>query len=411
MIDRSLRAFVFAGSLILVAGCTRTEPAPPATAPTAKTALVVSVEPVKSESVDRSVSVLGTLFGDEEATISNKVAGRVRRVQADMGDVVKGGSLLCELELEDFQLAETAARRSLEAILVRLGATQLPDDRFDLDTVATVARALAEWKNAEERLARLRALAAKGPGFVAEQTLQDAETSAAVAKASVEAERVMARALVAEARQRQAELEIARRRLHDARIQAPEGERAWSVTARLVSEGEYVKDGTALYRVVISDPLKLRAAVPERYSAVFKVGEETKVRVEAWGERVFPGKVSRVNPWVDPANRTFGVEVLVPNGDGALRPGSFGRGEVFIGREDALFVPEDAIVSFAGTTKLFVVKDGKARAVVVQTGERRQGRIEVRGIAAGDEVATRGHSALSDGAAVTIEAKAIEAKK
>jgi RND family efflux transporter MFP subunit len=154
---------------------------------------------------------------------------------------------------------------------------------------------------------------------------------------------------------------------------------------------------------VVSDPLKLRAAVPERYSAVFKVGEDATVRVEAWKERTFEGKVARVNPWVDPANRTFGVEVLVPNHDGALRPGSFARGDILVGKEPALFAPEDAVVSFAGVTKVFVVKDGKARAVAVQAGERRKGFLEVRGVDAGDQVVTRGQSVLSDGAAVAVE--------
>jgi RND family efflux transporter MFP subunit len=356
--------------------------------------------------VQRSVTVFGTLFGDEEATISNKVLGRVRRVAADVGDVVSSGAVLCQLELEDYELAHTAAVRALEAVLAKLAVTQVPGDGFDPDRVATVERARAQLENAKARFARLQGLEKKGEGFVADQTLKDAETDVSVAAATLDAERLNIQALVAEARQRKAEVAIAERKLSDATIRAPEGTRSWAVAARLVSEGEYLKEGTAVYRVLASDPLKLRAAVPERYTSELRVGLDARVRVEAWGERAFLGKISRMNPSVDVQSRTFGIEILVPNPTGDLRPGSFARAEVFTRREDAVLVPLESIVSFAGVTKLFRVDGDRAHEVVVEQRERQGDLVEVLGIAPDVPVVTRGQTVLADGLAVVVSGTA-----
>jgi RND family efflux transporter MFP subunit len=403
---RNARSLAAAAALVAgIAGCSgggAPAAAPGAAASGGRAPVVVSVEPARRESVQRSVALVGTLFGEEEAAISNKIPGRIRTIAADVGDVVTGGALLAELELEDFTLAEKAAERALEAVLARLGIAAVPDEHFDPDGVATVERAIAERENAKAKLARYFDLQRKDPGFVSKQVLDDSETAVAVAGANVDVERLAARALVAEAHQRQAELDIARRRLVDAHLIAPLGPRRWSVAARMASEGEYVKEGTPMFRLVACDVLKLRAAAPERYSPDFKIGQDAKVHVEAF-ERGFPGKVSRINPSVDLASRTFGVEVLVPNGSGDLRPGSFARADIFTRREEALLVPLDALVSFAGITKVFVESDGTAHERQITPGERHGAAIEVRGpVEAGARVVVRGQTVLADGTPVRV---------
>lgn len=364
--------------------------------------LLVATAPARVERVQRSVLVLGSLAGDEEATISNKVVGRVRRVLADVGDVVPGGAPLCELELEDFELQHAAAQRALESVLARLNVSSVPGGGFDPDTVATVARAQAQLTNARARLARLVELGKRGEGFVTDQALKDAETDVSVAVATLDAERLSVQALAAEARARRADVALVERKLRDATIRAPEGPRRWAVAARTVSQGEYLKEGTPVYRVLASDPLKLKAAVPERFIADLKIGLEARVKVAAFGERTFPGRISRLNPSVDPVNRTFGVEILIPNPEGLLLPGTFARADVLTRAEDAVLVPLEAVVSFAGVTKVFRVVDGKAREVLVAPGERIGDSIEVHGLDPGAAVVVRGQTVLADGLAVVV---------
>src|SRR4029079_19164670 len=96
----------------------------------------------------------------------------------------------------------------------------------------------------------------------------------------------------------------------------------YAVAARYSSEGELNAALTRMFRLVIDDPLKLRAHVPERHAGQIKVGQAVQVRVEA-EDKPFPGTVARINPQIDPANRTFEVEVSLPNADHVLKPGAF----------------------------------------------------------------------------------------
>ncbi len=135
------------------------------------------------------------------------------------------------------------------------------------------------------------------------------------------------------------------------------------------------------------------------------------IRVDPVPGREFPGKVTRVSPAVDVASRTVTVEAEVPNPEGVLRPGLFARAAVLLRQDQAVaFVPEGAVAYFAGITKVYVVADGVARERAVSLGARKGGLIEVvRGVKAGEQVATSGLAQLHDGAPVTIAGAAAPA--
>ena len=142
-------------------------------------------------------------------------------------------------------------------------------------------------------------------------------------------------------------------------------------------------------------------------------GQEVDLAVESLPGRTIGGRVARVNPTVDTANRTFEVEVWVPNRERLLKSGSFATASILLGADDgAVTVPEEAIVRYAGVTKLFTVVDDKAVVVPVELGSRLDISgsagavhrwVEVSGpLAVGVPVVTTGHSQLSDGAAVRV---------
>jgi membrane fusion protein (multidrug efflux system) len=158
--------------------------------------------------------------------------------------------------------------------------------------------------------------------------------------------------------------------------------------------------------------LKLQGNVPERYTAQVKAGQKAEIRVDAYPDRVFAGAISRVSPVVDRVNRTFPVEILVPNPARELRPGGFAKADILTYVDpQAVTVPAAAVVAFVGSKKVFVVRDGVARAVPVATGV--EGRDEKKGnwvelvrpdpkwIHRDSLLVTSGHSQLADGAPVT----------
>jgi membrane fusion protein (multidrug efflux system) len=184
-----------------------------------------------------------------------------------------------------------------------------------------------------------------------------------------------------------------------------DAKRVYEVAARIVTPGDFVKVGSPLIKLVDADPLKLRVPVTERRLGTIEKGQQVVVKVEAFPE-TFVGTVSRVSPAVDTATRTFAVEILVPNPDRVLKPGSFATAEIEIGREPALLVPESVVRSFAGLNKLVLVRDGKAAEQQVELGDRSDGMVEVRsGLAGEDVVVLTSAATLTSGVPVHITPK------
>jgi RND family efflux transporter MFP subunit len=239
---------------------------------------------------------------------------------------------------------------------------------------------------------------------------------------------------LAAVRHRQAILETARKRLSDTRIVAPEitaratdgavvagPPLSYPVAERFISEGEIVRAAppTKLFRLIVEDVLKLKAAVPERHASQVKPGQTVELAVESLPGRKVAGRVVRVNPTIDTANRTFEIEVQVPNAERLLKSGAFATASVLVGVDDeALTVPEEAIVRFAGVTKVFAVVADQAVAIPVTLGtrldiveplDRRRGWVEVTGeLPAGAPVVTSGQSQLAAGTPVRIRTPARE---
>jgi membrane fusion protein (multidrug efflux system) len=356
-------------------------------------AVSVSLAKAEVRPVVRTVDVTGTLWGDQDITISAKVAGRVAEVFKDVGDRVAAGEVLVQLDKTDYELARRSKQLAVEELLARLGLSEFPGADFDATKVPTVRRANLQAQNAEARYNRGKQLHDQTPPLISDQDFADLATAWEVAKSGYDVELLTARSLLTEARSRQADLDIATQQLSDTTLKAPNvaspapspvtttttpkpvasstppsttSPSSYGVASRLVSVGEYVREGTALYRLVADDPIKFRGYVPERFAGQIKPGQTVRLKVEAYPEP-FTGVLARINPQVDPASRTFLVEAVVANPDRKLQPGAFARASVETRTESATFVPTAAVVTFAGSSKVFdVTPDGMAKEVLVE---------------------------------------------
>jgi len=148
-------------------------------------------------------------------------------------------------------------------------------------------------------------------------------------------------------------------------------------------------------------PLRLQLAVPERASTSLRVGQPVRVTVEG-DPTVHEGRVSRVSPSIAEGTRTLPIEAEIPNVEGTLRPGTFAKADIVTAENQAIMIPQSALVVFAGVEKILVVKDGKAREKRVRTGLRVGDRVElIDGVSAGDVVIIA-PGGLADGSSVTI---------
>ncbi len=379
---------------IAVPGC---NPPPPSSASSNSEppTVVVTREPVQTRQIQREVLAVGTLYGFDEVTLAPKADGRVRDVHVDVGDMVLPGAVLLELDATDYELAVLEARRALDAELARLGLTSLPAGPLDVEQVPSVRRAEVSLANAKIRFERVKALFARQAASKEEYDLADTELKAAdAAKHDVITQ---ALATLASARLRQASVQLAEQRVRDAQLLAPTppGSEAWSavvgpgfspvrysVSSRLITTGDMVRSMpvTNAFRLVIDTALKLGVAIPERFAPEVHIGQPVAVSVDAHPGQTFRGVVARISPTVDAQNRTFMVQVNIPNFDRKLKCGGFARAAIQTRVDPAVkTVPPHSIVSFAGVTKIFIDDQGKARSIEISTGTRDKDWVEVIG--------------------------------
>jgi RND family efflux transporter MFP subunit len=385
-------------------GCHREDAA--SAAPGETRQIVVTLSPVRAGSADRTIDVSGTLFGQEEAVVSAKSAGRILTVEADVGDAVDPGAVLARIEPRDAELALAERRAMLRESLARLGLTEMPGEGFDPSEVPTVVRARAEESNAEARARRARQLFDQTPPLISEQDYADIQTRWEVSRSDAEVALLTARAVLAEAGTQAAAVALAEQALADTTVRAPGAaggvDLSYAVAERRVSVGEYVTEGTPMFRVVASELIKFRALVPERFAGSIAPGQAAEVWVEAYAEP-FAGKVERVAPSIDGASRMFQIEIHIPNADHRLKAGAFARGRVAFRREEGIeFVPADSVVTFAGVQKVFSVADGKAVEHRVRLGVRDGDWVEIVGGIDASEVVVTGAPVLSRNAPVRV---------
>jgi membrane fusion protein, multidrug efflux system len=165
-------------------------------------------------------------------------------------------------------------------------------------------------------------------------------------------------AAVAEANAARAAAEAQAGRLAQKEIRAPF---AGQLGIRRVNVGQYVSPGTALVTLQSLDPIDVDFTLPEKYTGRIEPGFKVSVRVESQPERSFAGEVLAVEPRIDAATRNFGVRARLPNPDGLLRAGQFGRVVLLLpGEREVLAIPRTAVEYSSYGTSVFVVRERKA---------------------------------------------------
>ena len=395
------------GFVLAAVGCSREKSgASPAGASPGERKIAITVARSDGREVERSVQIVGTLLAQEEVTLGNEWPATIDKILVDLGDRVRKDQVLIRLDERESRLEVERAAANLQAAREALArARQMLDWNR-----ANVERSQAVLADAQINLKRFQELFKEGAISASQRDSAQTQYDVAVAslranEAQYESDRAAAKNAEANVEQAIAGLELARKRLKDTEIVAPfDG----FVRKRLVNPGETYKEKTPFMSLVAIQALKLQGEVPERFAPQLGPGRQVRVEVEAYPGRTFPGAITRVSPAVDVESRTFTVEASVPNPGGILKPGFFAKASIITGMErNVPFVPEEAVVTFAGIVKVYAIADGKAEERRVTTGQRRDGWVEVlEGVKVGETVATSGLSQLATGTTVTVQAGA-----
>jgi len=357
----------------------------------------------------RFFEATGSLAGDEQTDVAPQTAGKVVAVGVDIGSYVKRGAMLVRLDDAELKLrvdqavaqveqAKANVRQAEEKIGLRSGQA------FDPNKVAEVSAARVALDLAEKNLKRAEKLIESGDvsrQFYDEQRARrdqlKEQYDVALAQARQNFAGVdVARTNVANA---QAALALARKNLSYAVIPAPiDG----FVTERTADLGEYVSPQQKVVTIVKTNPLRIRIDVPEQAIPEVKLGQSVSITTSSWPDKNFAGRVARIAPNVSATSRTLTVEAEIENVSNALKPGQFATVRLLQERAaPAVLIPGRAIVTEAGVSRVFVIKNGHAEQRLVQTGQTEGDLIEVKqGVAADEQVATSNLQQLTDGIAI-----------
>ena len=270
--------------------------------------------------------------------------------------------------------------------------------------------AKSQHDSAQQQLSLVRAGARQEDIDAAEQSVRRAREAlrlaeAATAQIEMSGQDVQAaHAAVAQAR---AGLQAAQVQADNTVVRTPIS----GVTAeRSIEPGEMAVAGVALLTVVSNDAVYLRAELPERELRRVRVGDTAAVTVDAASETPIEARVAEILPAANEDSLTFTVKVAVPNADGLLKDGMFGRARVAVERErrhDVVVIPQYALVEQATGTVVFVVEGSKAAAVPVELGLSVGGQVEVvSGLRGGEQLVVRGQGSLQGGETVAVQSGA-----
>jgi membrane fusion protein (multidrug efflux system) len=318
---------------------------------------VVSATEVKQESWEALIPAVGSVTAVQGVDVRAELPGTVREIAFTSGANAKKGQLLVKLDtsLEEGQL------RAMKA----------------------------QWELADANLARARDLKAQG---VISQADFDAAQSAANRTVG--------------------EVDAIKATIDKKTIRAPFSGR---LGIRAVNLGQYVRDGDLLVSLHSLDPVFVDFNVTEQQLAQVQKAMALRVTTDATPGKKFEGKVTALNPQVDPASRNVKVQATVANPTGELRPGMFARVEmVQAGSLDNLVIPSTAVLHAPYGDSVFVISDVKddktgktvkqVQMTTVRLGETRGDFVAVTtGLKAGQLIATSGVFKLRNGSSVAID--------
>jgi RND family efflux transporter MFP subunit len=341
---------------------------------TVKTAVAAEQELVAT------VSLSGVLVPAQTADISSQIAGKVTGLNFQVGDSVKAGDILMQLNtetlnaqleqaqasLQNAEAAVEAAKNQAAVAKINLDQAQRDYDRtralFDAGAVSQ-----SDLDNATDRLntAEKQYDSATGPA------IDQAQAAVSTARANIDNLNVQ---------------------IGEATIRSPlDG----VLASRNVDVGEVVSPGAAVMSVVDASSLKLKSTVTQDLLPLLSPGQAMDVTIDSYPGRAYKGTVTTIGPIAVSTGEIFPVEVTIKN-DGHLMAGLTAHASAPV-KASGIVVPSAAIVQGNGASFVFVINNGVASKRQVSTGLKTdQGTLILKGLAAGERVAVTNAGALTD---------------
>jgi RND family efflux transporter MFP subunit len=343
--------------LILLSGCSP----PEENATVQESPRMVRIETVARHHLPINVNAVGRLIPNREVVISSQIAGIVMAYKADVGSEVSTGDSLVQLDPTDYGLVLDQARANL------------------LSAQANLAVAKKSFQRTKQLLPEK---------VITPETYEKSEAQYKAYRAS--------------AVQLETAVNMAQRQLDKTNINAPFG---GFITSRFVELGQNIGVGEPVMAMADMKTMRIRIHLNERDYVHLGKDDPVRVKIEAYSETSFPGKVDKIGIKADPQTNTFEVEILIKNPGNRLKAGLTAR--VFIRTDilrDAIMIPQNCVLFREDRKEVFIVEKDNTAAVREITLGRTQGSavMILEGLVPGDSLVITGSQYLKPGDKVTV---------
>jgi membrane fusion protein, multidrug efflux system len=313
-----------------------------------KAAIPVKVMTLSKTNISRTIDYTATILPFEEVNMAPSTPGRIDKIYVEVGDKVTRNEnlfLMDRTQLYQLQL-------------------QLSNQKKDLDRIDTLLRSGSAKQQQYDQMKTQYDVTKTNVDFMEENTL----------------------------------------------LKAPF---AGIVTGKYFENGEIYSGGpttqtgrSAVVTVMQVNPLKLNVNISEKYYPLIKKGMKVTVTADVYSSEVFTGTLFRIAPTVNPATRTFTVEIELPNRNDLLKPGMFARASMDLGEVETFVVPANTVLVQEGTNLryVFVAENGSAKRVELVIGKRFDDQLEIisETLKEGDKLINEGQSRLINGQKIDI---------
>jgi RND family efflux transporter MFP subunit len=376
-----------------------------------KEPVAVDVAIARKSQLQQPQEYTGTTLPYREISLRSRVEGQVLEIPFDVGNAVKFGQVLVRLDDALLKTALVEAEAELAALNAEVSSLQAEVE----NSRTQVEKARLELAQAKSNAERSEQLFKQGA--ISEQNAELARTTAKTAEQAWRStqKQVKNRSLAVKASQRriaakQALVTEAKQRLAYTTLKASvDG----SILSKQLEPGDLAQPGTEILKLGDLKQIKILVQISELELNKIKLWQNAKVKLDAFPNRSFTGKVTQISPTADPTARLIPIEIVIPNSNREISTGLLARVNFDLNEVEKVVISESAIEitsdnnAESSTATVFVVngdrQNARVRAKKVVIGERKDERLEIlSGLAEGDRFVVRSSGKLKDGDRVRL---------
>lgn len=372
----------------------------------------VEVAEVITGNIENYISYSSRVKPAQEIMVLPKVPGKVEKINFDLGDKVKKGQVLFEMDKTDalLQLNQAASAVEMAELNLKIMSGTAYEQQI-IQLKSAVASAEINYNDAKTNLEIIKTLYEAGAESkfnydramsqveLAKQQYETAKANLELIEQKSHAESV--ETAQAQLNQAKAAYDIAKNAVDNMSVISPI---SGIVSAMNVKVGEYVSTAAPSFIIIDDSSYIIEVDVNEDVIGKIHIGDKVKVSIGSISDEILSGTITAAAPSADKAKQTFLVKITLDNPPSIIKGGMFAQVQFVIDRaENCILVPLASVIEEEGKKYVFIVNNDKAIKKEVVTGIFDDKEIQIlEGLNEGDKVVVKGQDFLKDGSTVVI---------